>query len=229
MSKLVKNNSLYIIMSTSENIIPNRIKNINSSNTLYGKYRLNLSKIVGKILNNLEIKWFIESGTLMGAWRNNRLIDDDDDFDIAIILDDVTDISEKLLKLNNNINSELPLGCKSRIVSSYCHKLEVYIEQYGKYILPDKRYGGADFHHVTVDLQVYGVKYNTIYPLYYLYKTPIYINQDYIYPLKSIHLEDDIFNSPNNPEQFLTHIYGYLGKDYVFNEDTCKYEKANKK
>ena len=160
------------------NTLTEPIKNTLSTNTIYGKYRIILAKIVRDILNKQDINWFIESGTLLGAWRNNKLLEKDDDFDMAIIIENETYLDDRLDQLNTTINNLLPDGYKSRIVNSYCHKLEIYEEKYGKYILDDPKYNGADFHHVTVDLQVYCLKDNIVYTVEVLDKTDAEIKSD---------------------------------------------------
>ena len=200
------------------------LKNLESTNTVYGKYRLSLSKEVCKILDSLEIEWFIESGTLLGAWRNHKLLPNDDDFDIAIILTE-ENIDKNLKELNEIFNSFLHTKYESRIVNTYCHKLEIYQPIYGNYVLPDPKYKGANYHNVSIDLQVYCKKKQVLYPLYYVYKSEVNIPLDYIYPLSTIKLEDSTYNCPNNSKKVLEYIYGYLGKDYVFDHITGKYKK----
>ena len=204
--------------------LENPIKNIESSNVIYGLYRTELALEVSRILNTLNLNWFIESGTLLGAWRNNKLLPEDDDFDMAVILDN-NNIDIKLKYLKRKFDLLLPTKYSCRIVNTYCHKLEIYEEQYGNYILPDPKYKGADFHNVTIDLQVYYEKKNRLFPLYYVYKSEVSIPLKYIYPIKTINLENNIYNCPYNPKKVLESIYGYLGKDYILNIDTGKYEK----
>lgn len=207
-------------------LLKNPIKNEESSNILYGKKRIILAEYVSDILNTMGIDWFIESGTLLGAWRNHKLLSKDDDFDIAIVLEKSNYI-DKLNELNEYFNNNLPNEYKSRIVTSYCHKLEIYQPSYGNYILPDPKYKGADFHNVTIDLQVYCKDKAYIYPLYYLYEEILKISLDDVYPISRILLEDKLYNSPNNTKAVLEAVYGYLGKDYLYNPITRKYIKDN--
>ena len=80
-------------------------KNKNSGNTKYGIERINLAKYLrDEILILIENKYFIENGTLLGAWRNNKLIDHDDDFDFAVLIDSTNEISEIFSLIRDNLN-----------------------------------------------------------------------------------------------------------------------------
>lgn len=210
--------------TTKASQVTTAFKNINSTNTIYGTQRLALAEHVCEILTELQLNWFIESGTLLGAWRNQKLLPNDDDFDIAIVLPDSL-MEGQLVQINDKLNAQLDSKYKSRMITTYCHKLEVHEPQYGKYILPDPKYNGADFHHVTVDLQVYCQQGQTVVPLYYLYMTKVSIPVSVIFPLDTITLEGKVYHSPHKTESFLEILYGYLGPDARLNVATRKYEK----
>ena len=53
---------------------------------IWGDKRLALALKTKEIIKDLEHPWFIESGTLLGAWRSGKFIPHDDDFDIALFL-----------------------------------------------------------------------------------------------------------------------------------------------
>ena len=88
----------------------------------WGIQRLELALVVQKLLDDEELTWFIESGTLLGAWRNGKFIPHDDDFDIALILSDDQTV-EQLHRLNDKLDKLLPAPYKSRVVTSYCDKV----------------------------------------------------------------------------------------------------------
>jgi hypothetical protein len=121
----------------------------------WGSQRLAAAKIVREALDALRPgKWFIESGTLIGAFRNGKFIPHDDDFDIALVMDR-DDIVAELENLRDSLVKLLPPSLKARVISTYCDKIEVYEPAHGMYILPGERYNGADYHYVTVDIQAY--------------------------------------------------------------------------
>ena len=57
---------------------------------VWGDQRMALAKVLrDDILPKTAVadRWFIEHGTLLGAWRSGKWIPHDDDFDIAILFD----------------------------------------------------------------------------------------------------------------------------------------------
>lgn len=58
-------------------------------------------KSIASILENLNIKWWLDAGTCLGAIREKDFIDDDDDTDIGLMIEDSADVwylSRELLK-----------------------------------------------------------------------------------------------------------------------------------
>lgn len=213
------NNLILIFINMDSNNIPSH-KNTSSGCDKYGTQRFELAKIVKNILKNTNIVWYIENGTLLGAFRNNSFIKHDDDFDIAILYDN--NMKENLLIDYNLIKEKLPREYGIRLTESYCLKIEIFDKQYGKYNLFGDHYQGADFHHVTVDLQVYQLNNNEYTRLYYSMMNTI-IPTD-IFPLKSIKLYNEDFPIPNNTEKVLKDQYGSLNENAKYNKITNKYE-----
>ena len=73
----------------------------------WGAERLALAVIVRDWLEEAQHSWFIESGTLLGAWRNGNFIAHDDDFDIALIIDK-KDVMGELWRLCDILSVALP-------------------------------------------------------------------------------------------------------------------------
>ncbi len=102
----------------------------------WGGQRVALAKVCENILNNFHkddkslYPYFIENGTLLGAMRSGKFIPHDDDFDFAILLNsefsDAKGISEEMDSLLAELQSKLPSPYKSRRVSTYADKIEVY-------------------------------------------------------------------------------------------------------
>lgn len=206
-------------------------KNANKGFDIYGKERLALGLVVKKILNNLQdvwdFDWILDSGTLLGAYRNGKFIIHDDDFDIALIVKSKLIISS-LEFISHDIQRLLPKPYACRVVNTYTDKIEVYDPTMGKYILANKVYNGADFHNVTVDLQI--VYFETGDELISTYRAKPFVmkyNYDTIYPIKEIKLMNNMFNCPNNTIKYLESDYGYIGDNAIFDEKTGKYIKKN--
>jgi phosphorylcholine metabolism protein LicD len=188
----------------------------------YGPQRLELALYLkNNILNKLSNDWFIENGTLLGAWRNGLFIPHDDDFDIAMLITSMDDIG----KIYNQIQKHLVSSkYKARLVDTYSSKIEIFDESYGKYILLGETYHGSDFHYVTLDIQFYLKKGDEYERLYYNCPCELIVREDILLPLSTIKLEDEYFNAPLKPERFLKNIYGSLDKNAKYNSKTGLYE-----
>jgi hypothetical protein len=198
----------------------NNYKNCDAGNDIYGKYRLELAVFLrDNILNNIKNKWFIENGTLLGAWRNNKFIIADDDFDIGMLIDNKEDIP----KIYNYIKNLLPKKYDCRIIYNYCNKIEVYEPKYGNYILQGSTYNKSDYHYVTIDLQFYLKNDNKYKQLYFIRPFDINFNQDILLPLKEITVENEIFPCPNKTEELLIINYGSLDPNAKYSKNTGLY------
>lgn len=198
-------------------------KNLESGNDKYGDQRLKLANIVSEILGKNNVKWCIENGTLLGAFRNNSFIINDDDFDIALFFEN--NAIENLTMVYKIIKKNLPDKYSIRLINTYCHKLEVYDSKYGNYILNGEHYQGANFHHVTIDLQAY-VNINGDYVRLYKHY-PFEIPKNKLFPFGEISINKNIFQCPKETENVLKLIYGYIGENAKYNPETKKYYLTN--
>jgi hypothetical protein len=191
-------------------------------NDIYGQARLQLAALVRDALDAAGVTWCLDAGTLLGAHRNGKFIAHDDDFDIAVYYP-AFDALRHLPELQRHM--VLPEPYDTRIVTSYCHKVEVFDRTSSRFILPPQ-YKGADFHTVTVDLQVM-----TDAPdgsVVYLHDMLGHarLTADLIAPTGVIECEGQRFNSPHDTVRFLEAQYGYLGADARYDPETKKYVKV---
>jgi phosphorylcholine metabolism protein LicD len=191
-----------------------------SGSDKYGKQRLELAIHLREVLNKLKLNWYVENGTLLGAFRNGKFIKHDDDFDIALLYqeDPLENLKKDLKLIQANINPTF----KARLVETYTKKIEVFNPSFGKYALIGDRYDGADFHHVTVDLQSYYYQ-NDYYVSTYNYNK-LKNHQDDIFPLTKILFEGEYFPAPVNTIKILENEYGSIDENATFNPLTKKYE-----
>ena len=198
----------------------NNFKSSLSGMDRYGDQRLKLAVLMrDTVLNKINFPWIVENGNLLGAWRTGKFIPHDDDFDIAMFFEE--DATLQLCIVFKKIKELLPAPYEARLVSSYCDKIEVFDPTYGNYILHGPQYEGADYHHVTLDIQSYercGDVYHSLYNTH-----PQYVKHKDLYPLGNITLEGEPFQAPANVEAALRGVYGSLSAKAKYNKELGKY------
>lgn len=201
----------------------NNLKKSDAGCDIWGEKRLEMAVYLrDNILNKISNDWFIENGTLLGAWRNGKFIAHDDDFDIGML------ITSELEAVNiyKKIESQLMTSkYKCRLVNTYACKIEIFDEKYGKYILEEDKYRSSDFHYVTLDLQFYlKLNKNKYERLYFINPIKRVVDEKELIPTTKIKLEKERFNAPNNILEFLKQIYGSLEQNAKYNSKTGFYE-----
>ena len=184
----------------------------------YGNDRLILAVYLrDNVFIHLSQTFFIENGTILGAFREHKFIAHDDDFDFGILIDNIEEINS-IYKI---INENLPNYNQCRLVESYAKKIEIFDPSFGDYKLLGPKYNNTNYHYITVDLQFYlKDKDNNYSCLYYINQNNTLINKSIIVPVGKILLEGEMFNCPKNIEEFLKIIYNYLGIDSEFSTET---------
>jgi hypothetical protein len=191
-------------------------------NDVYGQARLALALRVRDALEHSGVAWFLDAGTLLGAYRNGKLIPHDDDFDMAVYLPTYGGAHE-LDDLAARLAIDAPYQC--RTVTSYAQKLEVFDPNSPRFELPPD-YRGADFYAVTVDLQI--MTDSAGESLMYLHDLLRHVQapRSAAIPPGEILCEGHRFQAPRDPTRFLEALYGYLGEDARFDPSTGKYVRA---
>ncbi len=201
----------------------NNFKSPTSGMDKYGKQRLKLAVLLRDKILPKNLLWTIENGTLLGAWRNGKFIAHDDDFDFAVYFNK-EDVQSKVIELFDHINYTLPEPYKARLVTTYCTKIEVFDPSYGKYTLQGPSYNKADFHHVTADIQAFQLNGEFYHALYNICPQNVVLRASNIFPMGSISLEGEMFNTPCHVEAVLKSIYGSLSINAKYNTNTGRYE-----
>ena len=191
---------------------------------LYGKQRLELAiDLHDNVLPNIKQPYFIENGTLLGAWRNRKFIKHDDDFDYGILIEDEIKDKNIIIEIFNHIKKNLNKKYECRLITTYADKIEVYDPSWGNYKLSPK-YEGADYHYVTIDLQFYKrIDENHYQPMYYINPFNALVDVRLILPTRQIMLENEMFPAPFKIREFLTQYYGSLDPKAKYNSETGKY------
>jgi len=199
-------------------------KNAGVGCDIYGQDRLRVALVTREILNELELLWFLESGTLLGALRNHKFIPHDDDFDIAFLMY-TQDFWADLTEIYHEIKARLPKPLECRMVNTYTDKIEIYDPTFGTFVLQHPSYNGADFHYVTVDIQPMAVDEEsaTIHSPYKIKPFKLAWDLDLVLPLNTIVLEGEAFLCPHDPKRFLEEEYGSIAPDAIYDAKTSKY------
>jgi len=170
-------------------------------------------------------RYFLESGQLMGAWRDGTMIPHDDDFDLGIYIDKKT-LDETFAGSLDAVCGAMcqrfiDAGLHARCTLSYVKKVEVFLPEHGKYWLRP----GIDFHNVTVDVTVF-VDHPTVPGHMGSSHTrcqQVCVAFEDMWPTAPIEYCGHSWLAPRNPEAFLKSMYGYLGLGAVFDPETNLY------
>ena len=188
---------------------------------IYGARRLTLATLVQRAFEHSGIPWFLDAGTLLGAHREGVQIPHDDDFDTAVYLPSFEE--KDLVELNTLIAQRLPDPYQVRIVTSYACKLEIFDPASEVFELPPQ-YLGADFHTVTVDVQVMTDASDGVVCLHDMLDH-VRVPKHAIAPTGEIMLDGHMFSCPHAVVRFLEAQYGYIGSDAHFDTRTKLYVK----
>ena len=120
-----------------------------------------------------------------------------------------------LESLKAHLDATLPSNYKTRIVSTYSKKVEVYEPEFGNY--PFSEFGV--YHNVTVDITAFvDDREGQVHYCYGWFRT----RKENLLPLTSIVYEGHTFPAPCNSEQLLVDMYGYIGEGAVYDPETKK-------
>jgi phosphorylcholine metabolism protein LicD len=184
----------------------------------YKNARLTLANKAKELLNSMNLPpvWFIEGGTLIGAYRNNKMIEHDDDFDMALLGDE-----KEFDRVYAYLEEKLELPYQVRKISSYCKKIEIYDSESGMYTFAENE----NYHNVSLDLTLMtDVGTHVQHQYFKNHLCNFKYNLEWIVPTKLIEYEGFMFNCPNDSEKVLTEVYGYIGPNAIFDTKTGKYK-----
>ena len=133
------------------------------------------------------VKWWLDSGSLLGYVRHNGFIPHDDDIDIVVLVDDI--------KIKRSIEE-----CYTYLSTHY--KLRVFKDPGGCVNITYNK-STLDIFYMYNDKGV--IKPNKLYQLtwpngYYYY--------DHTFPLQKVIFEGSLVNVPHNSKKYVHQMYG---------------------
>lgn len=201
-------------------------------------YRLYVFKAVVELLNDLEVKWFIADGTLLGWYRHGAMIAHDYDLDVAIMEEDLQIIWKNRHKLPSgvvldNIGSADKTGCvwvtdDTSIPYDPALKSSKKLSAYNTMLPPKPKDGPVFVWEACIDIQTYRREsdgWHNNYNMHGLDFGAITFPDDVIFPVVKAKFEGMEIYIPNNAERWLELNYGYLGEDAVWDAGTQKYKR----
>jgi hypothetical protein len=178
--------------------------------------------VVSKILNAAGIEFWIDQGTLLGAYRSGKFIARDSDADIAIRDE------QQFASLLPLLTSELPdtYGCERK--GSHCKGYRIWLKSGGMFT---GTYEGRSIEWplVACDAMFYQhyAQDNTYVQQYEGFGVNTFLfPQAAIFPLGQIEFEGSMYPCPARVEEYLEIQYGYIGEGASWDPELDRWVKA---
>ncbi|KAK3699597.1 hypothetical protein QZH41_014310, partial [Actinostola sp. cb2023] len=170
-------------------------------------------------LEDKGVRYWLDSGTLLGASRNGRMIPHDFDLDLAVFGEDDLNAAYEVLEAVKPKGYKVRKGHHDPKGVPMCKKCEIYKEGYSwidpKCVSMDivmYEYADEKREFCKSGYHGFGLEKNR-----YKY--------EWVFPSGKVKFEGFELPCPNNIEAYLTAQYGYLGPDCYYDEATNKYYK----
>jgi phosphorylcholine metabolism protein LicD len=181
-----------------------------------------LLSILSDILNSAKIEYWIDQGTLLGAYRRGKFIARDSDADIAIRNEDHFEALSELLESN------LPSAYGWEIKEDHCRGYRIWLKTGGTFkgtfegrgiqwplVCCDAMFYQYNEHDKTYVQQYQGFGVETLF-----------IPETVIFPLGQIEFEKSMYPCPTRVEEYLEIQYGYIGEDAHWDPEICRWVKG---
>ena len=181
-------------------------------NARWKSARLALFDRIRAALDAEGVVYWVDSGSLLGAWRDGSMIPHDSDTDIGVAG------AEMHRRARRAVEARCPdLAIKT---ATYSGKWEIYDPS-----SPEVPWGegGDTWHLVSCDIDLYLKREDGWQQQYFNFG--IEKNRfpdELIFPLGTITFEGRVCPAPAQPRPYLEVVYGYLGAD-------CEYDKKTQK
>ncbi len=181
-----------------------------------------LLSVLSDILNSAKIEYWIDQGTLLGAYRHGKFITRDSDTDIAIKNEEQFDSLLELLK------SKLPNIYASERKASHCKGYRIWLKTGGTF---KGTFEGREIQWPLVCCDVMFYQYyeqdKTYVQQYQGFGVDtIFIPEVVIFPLDQIEFEGSMYPCPNRIEEYLEIQYGYIGESAFWDPENNRWAKG---
>ena len=180
-----------------------------------------LSVLCG-VLSSAKVEYWIDQGTLLGAYRHGKFIARDSDADIGIRNEDQFDDLQALL------STELPsaYGCERK--GSHCKGYRVWLKAGGTFT---GTYEGRSIEWPLVACDVMFYRFNerdrTYVQQYEGFGVDtFFFPEAVVFPLDSVEFEGSKYPCPARTKKYLEIQYGYIGDGAIWDPDTARWTKA---
>lgn len=166
-----------------------------------------------------DFKWFLNDGSLLGAFRTGSMIKHDYNFDFGIYY-----TKDRLVLLNDFLKKELQeTNYECLIIQDYAYKIEIWDPTHGVHSKVAPR-----FFNVILDLQLFADDPENESQVKVQYfrvnnKDDGKYLKKWFQELKVIKFENYDYPCVSNVESFLKVTYGYIGDNALWDEESGKY------
>jgi len=181
-----------------------------------------LLSVLSDILNSAKIEYWIDQGTLLGAYRHGKFIARDSDIDIAIKNEEQFDSLLELLK------SKLPNIYVSERKGSHCRGYRIWLKAGGTF---KGNFEGREIQWPLVCCDAMFYQYyeqdKTYVQQYQGFGVDTFsIPETVIFPLDRIEFEGSMYPCPNRIEEYLEIQYGYIGEGAFWDPEINRWAKG---
>jgi len=181
-----------------------------------------LLSVLSDILNAAKIEYWIDQGTLLGAYRWGKFVARDSDADIAIRSEEQF---ESLLQL---LTSELPntYGCERK--GSHCKGYRIWLKSGGTF---KGSYEGREIEWPRVACDAMFYQFNAHDKTYVQQYEGFGVDtclfpEALILPLDQIEFEGRMYPCPARVKEYLEIQYGYIGEGAIWDPEIDRWVKG---
>jgi hypothetical protein len=174
-----------------------------------------LLSMLADILSSAKIEYWIDQGTLLGAYRHGQFIPRDSDVDIAIKDENQFKTLAKLF------DSKLPSIYEWERKGSHCRGYRVWLKSGGTF---NGTFEGKEIQWPLVVCDVMFYEYddseNSFVQQYEGFGVDTsFIPEEVIFPLNQIAFEGNNYPCPARVQEYLEIQYGYIGEGAIWNPE----------